>query len=125
MFSNTSKLILSVVLFFSFSFSAFTGVSHKEILESVELKKQQEYDAKLEAKKDSRRLRDGDVKTACQTGCPTDCITFGDVKNPESNVSKAWEDERNFFVLEEIHTLPSVGYLAKIKNIDKEELQQV
>ena len=53
------------------------------------------------------------------------CITFGDVKNPESNVSKAWEDERNFFVLEEIHTLPSVGYLAKIKNIDKEELQQV
>ena len=81
--------------------------------------------SKLEAKKDSRRLRDGDVKTACQTGCPTDCITFGDVKNPESNVSKAWEDERNFFVLEEIHTLPSVGYLAKIKNIDKEELQQV
>ena len=80
--------------------------------------------SKLEAKKEGRRLRDGDVKTACQTGCPTDAISFGDVKNKESEVSKMWNDERNYYVLEEIHTLPSVGYLTKIKNIDKEELQQ-
>ena len=52
MFSNTSKLILSVVLFFSFSFSgALRDVSSGEAIESAEVKMQQEYDAKLEAKK--------------------------------------------------------------------------
>ena len=80
--------------------------------------------AKLEAKKESRRLADGEVKTACQTGCPTDAIEFGDVNNKESNITKKWNEERNFFVLEEIHTLPSVGYLTKIRNIDSEDLQQ-
>jgi molybdopterin-containing oxidoreductase family iron-sulfur binding subunit len=96
-------------------------VRSRGVIEKCSMCVQQIQAAKLEAKKKGERLGDN-VLSACQSGCPTDCITFGDVKNPESNVSKAWADERNFYVLEETHVLPNVGYLTKIRNIDNEEL---
>lgn len=72
--------------------------------------------SKLEAKKDGRKLRDGEVKTACQQGCPTNAIVFGDTNDAESEVSKLWANERSYFLLEEIHVLPSVGYMTQIRN---------
>jgi molybdopterin-containing oxidoreductase family iron-sulfur binding subunit len=99
-------------------------VRSRGVIEKCSFCVQKIQSSKLEAKKEGRKLRDGDVKTACQTACPTDAISFGDVKNAETDVAKKWADERNFYVLDEVHTLPSVGYLTKIKNIDKEELQQ-
>ncbi|MBK7958794.1 MAG: 4Fe-4S dicluster domain-containing protein [Bacteroidetes bacterium] len=74
--------------------------------------------AKLDAKKENRTLRDGDVKSACQTACPTNAITFGDVNNKDTQVHKLTMDERAFGVLEEIHTLPSVSYLTRVRNED-------
>lgn len=71
---------------------------------------------KLEAKKDGRALKDSDVVTACQSVCPTNAITFGDTNNHKSAVSKVWADPRAFGVIEEIHTLPSVRYLTKVRN---------
>lgn len=74
--------------------------------------------AKLQAKMDNRPLQPGEVTTACQQACPTNAITFGDVKNEKETVVKKMKDEegRLFFVLEELHTLPSVGYLVKVRN---------
>ena len=60
---------------------------------------------------------------ACQTACPTDAIVFGDMNDKESRVSISMEDERNFHVIEEVHTLPSIGYLTKVRNVTKKELK--
>jgi len=73
-------------------------------------------EAKLTAKTERRQLRDGDVKVACQSACPTGAIVFGDTNDKESAVAKGWENKRNYFVLEEVNTRSSVGYLTKVTN---------
>ncbi|WP_026897079.1 TAT-variant-translocated molybdopterin oxidoreductase [Daejeonella oryzae] len=71
---------------------------------------------KLQAKLEKRPLKDGDVKVACQQTCPTNAIIFGDGNDPESEVSKALKSERTYYVLEEINTIPGVGYQTKVRN---------
>jgi Fe-S-cluster-containing dehydrogenase component len=78
-------------------------------------------DAKLTAKKEQRPLKDGDAKTACQTACPAEAISFGNILDETSEVYKKQMDDRNYFVLDEIHTLPSIGYLSKVRNKREEE----
>jgi MoCo/4Fe-4S cofactor protein with predicted Tat translocation signal len=76
---------------------------------------------KLEAKKARRRPIDGEIRTACQQGCPTNAITFGDANDPESAIAKlkeAEKKERNFVVLEDLNIKPVVSYLTKIRNKD-------
>ena len=53
---------------------------------------------KLTAKKESRKLSDGDIKVACQTACPTDAITFGDMNDLIQWLVKNW-------MMKEISTL--------------------
>lgn len=71
---------------------------------------------KLEAKIEKRPLKDGDVLSACQQGCPANAIVFGDVNDPESEVSKLIKSDRTYFVLEEINVQPGVGYMTKVRN---------
>lgn len=71
---------------------------------------------KLEAKIDKRKLRDGDIKMACQSACPANAIIFGDANDPESEVSKALKNERVYYVLEELNVQPGVGYMTKVRN---------
>jgi len=78
---------------------------------------------KLEAKKQGRRPIDGEIATACQDACPTNAIHFGDINDPESNVSKILAEEmegRAYRVLHEINTAPNIWYLTKIRNKDEE-----
>ena len=77
--------------------------------------------AKLTAKKENRMLADGDAKTACQTACPTNAIVFGNTHDATSAVTKTRTDNKNrmFYVIEQIHTLPNVSYLAKVRNTDE------
>jgi len=77
--------------------------------------------AKLEAKKEDRILKDGEAKTACMTACPTNAIVFGNVHDKESQISKTREgnSQRVFYVIEQIHTLPNVNYLAKVRNTEE------
>ncbi len=75
---------------------------------------------KLEAKRENRRPKDGEIVTACAQSCPTNAITFGDMLDPESRVSKLIareQGERAFHVLEELNTQPNVTYLTKIRNL--------
>jgi molybdopterin-containing oxidoreductase family iron-sulfur binding subunit len=78
-------------------------------------------DAKLTAKKEDRVLRDGEAKTACMQDCPTDAIVFGNVNDKESRISKMREENelRSFYVIEQVHTLPNINYLARIRNTDE------
>ncbi|MDX5326353.1 MAG: TAT-variant-translocated molybdopterin oxidoreductase [Bacteroidota bacterium] len=71
---------------------------------------------KLEAKKEGRPVKDGDVITACAQACPTHAITFGNVNDKESVITKAKEDHRAYHLLEEVGTQPSVFYQTKVRN---------
>ena len=77
--------------------------------------------AKLKAKKEDRVLADGDAKTACQQACSADAIVFGNVHDEQSQVSKIRRDNplRSFYVLEQLHVLPNITYLAKVRNTDE------
>lgn len=79
--------------------------------------------AKLDAKKENRKLKGDDVKTACQTACPTDAIVFGNAVDKDSSVAKVREENklRSFHVLEQLHVLPNVTYMAKIRNTEEED----
>ncbi len=86
---------------------------------------------KLEAKKEKRRVNDGEVVMACQKACPTEAITFGDLLDSNSKVGKMlkierddnsmrWKEERAYHVLEDLAVKPNVWYLTKIRNKEKE-----
>jgi len=78
-------------------------------------------EGKNKAKLAGAKLKDGDIKTACQTACPTDAIIFGDLNDAESQVAKVFKSEpRSYALLEEWNAAPSVRYLSKIRNNDKE-----
>jgi molybdopterin-containing oxidoreductase family iron-sulfur binding subunit len=71
---------------------------------------------KLEAKKAGTPLKDGSVKTACQAACSTGAIIFGDLNDSESMVSKERNDERSYFLLEDVGVKPTTSYKVKVRN---------
>ncbi|HSR52963.1 MAG TPA: TAT-variant-translocated molybdopterin oxidoreductase [Acidobacteriota bacterium] len=72
--------------------------------------------ARIEAKREDRRVRDGEVRTACQQACPTGAILFGDLSDAESRVARAKQSELNYAMLAELNTRPRTSYLARISN---------
>lgn len=71
---------------------------------------------KLQAKAEKRPIKDGDIQVACAAACPANAIIFGDRNDPESEVSKALQNERVYYVLEELNVQPGVGYMTKVRN---------
>jgi len=72
--------------------------------------------AKIMAEKEDRKVRDGEIVTACQATCPAEAIAFGDLNDPESKVSKWKREKLNYSLLGELNTRPRVTYLAEIRN---------
>ncbi len=96
-------------------------VRSRGVMEKCSFCVQRLQDGKLEAKKQQDPSLIRNLKTACAQACPTNAITFGNVNDKASDVVKARSDEnRNFYVLEQLHVLPNVSYLAKIKNTNRE-----
>jgi molybdopterin-containing oxidoreductase family iron-sulfur binding subunit len=72
--------------------------------------------AQIEAQKEDRPVRDGEVLTACQAVCPAGAIVFGDMSDPKSTVAR-WKDAPlNYTLLEELNTSPRTTYLAGLTN---------
>ncbi len=94
-------------------------VRSRGVIEKCSFCVQRIQEGKLMAKKENRGLREQDVKTACQTACPTGAIIFGDQNNKEGSLARLWEHDLNYFVLEEVNVRPSVGYIAKVNNRDE------
>jgi molybdopterin-containing oxidoreductase family iron-sulfur binding subunit len=85
--------------------------------------------AKIEAHIDGRdKVRDGEVIVACQQVCPAEAISFGDITDPNSQVSKLkyssraedYKDRkpslRDYAVLQDLLTIPRTSYLARVRN---------
>ncbi|TNF39230.1 MAG: 4Fe-4S dicluster domain-containing protein [Cytophagales bacterium] len=89
---------------------------------------------KLAAKREKRKVQDGEINVACAVACPTDALVFGDMNDPNSRVSQLLKieenstsalkevgEERAYHVLEEINVSPNVWYFTKIRNKEKNE----
>jgi len=72
--------------------------------------------ARIDAKKEDRPIRDGEVVTACQSACPAQAIVFGNINDRTSNVAQEKESPRSYGLLSELNTRPRTTYLAKLKN---------
>ncbi|HET7675792.1 MAG TPA: molybdopterin oxidoreductase, partial [Gammaproteobacteria bacterium] len=73
-------------------------------------------EAKIDAHNADRRIRDGEVQTACQRACPTQAITFGDLNTPGTAVVKLKASPLNYGMLAELNTRPRTSYLGGLKN---------
>jgi molybdopterin-containing oxidoreductase family iron-sulfur binding subunit len=96
-------------------------VRSRGVMEKCTFCVQRLQDAKLNAKKLGRPMADGEAKTACQQACPTDAILFGNVNDKNSAIYKLRREEqqeRMYYVIEHLHTLPNVNYLAQLRNTD-------
>ena len=96
-------------------------VRSRGVMEKCSMCIQRIQEAKFEAKAKGIPLVDGDIKLACQQSCPADAITFGDLNDPESDISKLVEDPRHYHVLEELNARPTVGYLTMVRNREEEK----
>ncbi|MDE2662645.1 MAG: 4Fe-4S dicluster domain-containing protein [Gemmatimonadota bacterium] len=70
--------------------------------------------AKIDAKEEGRTVRDGEVMTACQASCPSNAITFGNLKDPGSEVSRKAKSARGYHALGELGVRPAITYLEDV-----------
>jgi Fe-S-cluster-containing dehydrogenase component len=75
---------------------------------------------KIEADKEDRAIRDGEIVTACQQACPTNAISFGNLNDPNSAVSKRKAEERDYGVLADLNYRPRTTYTAGVINPNPE-----
>jgi molybdopterin-containing oxidoreductase family iron-sulfur binding subunit len=71
---------------------------------------------RIQAQKEQRSIRDGEVVTACQQACPTGAIIFGNLNDPTAQAVKMKASPLSYGLLEELNTRPRTTYLAKLKN---------
>ena len=76
--------------------------------------------ARIDAKREERDIRDGEIVTACQAVCPSDAIVFGNLNDPNSQVAKIKAQQRNYGILEDLNTRPRTTYLAALRNPNPE-----
>ena len=91
-------------------------VRSRGVIEKCSFCVQRIQEGKLRAKTEERLLRDADVKTACQTACPTGAITFGDMNNETGDLNEKLKSPLNYIVLEEVNTRSAVNYKARVIN---------
>jgi MoCo/4Fe-4S cofactor protein with predicted Tat translocation signal len=94
-------------------------VRSRGVMEKCSFCVQRIHAAKSTARVEDRKVRDGEIQTACQASCPTQAITFGDLNNPESKVAQMLKEPRYYGLLEDLNTRPAVQYASKIRNADK------
>jgi molybdopterin-containing oxidoreductase family iron-sulfur binding subunit len=76
--------------------------------------------ARIQAKKEERAIREGEIVTACQAVCPTQAIAFGDVNDGQSTIAKLRAEPHHYGLLAELGTRPRTTYLGKLRNPNPE-----
>ncbi len=77
-------------------------------------------EAEIAADREDRRVREGEVKTACQAACPTQAIVFGDMNDKESAVAARKASPLDYQLLAELNTRPRTTYEAHLRNVNPE-----
>jgi molybdopterin-containing oxidoreductase family iron-sulfur binding subunit len=72
--------------------------------------------ARIDAKTEDRPLREGDVVTACQGACPARAISFGNLREPGSEVAALRDEPRHYALLGELGVKPRTTYLSRVRN---------
>jgi len=75
---------------------------------------------RIEAEKEGRPIRDGEVRTACQQVCPNGAIVFGDLSDRASEVARLRSHPLHYELLGELNTRPRTTYLARVRNPNPE-----
>lgn len=97
-------------------------VRSRGVMEKCTFCVQRLQEGKLEAKKHQDASIVRNLQTACAQACPTNAIMFGNINDRESEVWKIRNESqvnRSFYVLDQLHTLSNVNYLAKVRNTDR------
>jgi anaerobic selenocysteine-containing dehydrogenase/Fe-S-cluster-containing dehydrogenase component len=89
-------------------------VRQKGVMEKCSFCIQRIVAAKIRARSEGRKVRDGDFTTACAQTCPTDALVFGSLLDPESRVSKLIREARAYQVFRHLNTKPAVIYLKRL-----------
>ena len=78
-------------------------------------------DTETASVREGKDIRIGDeLQTACQQSCPAEAITFGNINDPNSKVSKLKQKSLNYALLGELNTKPRTTYLAEVRNPNPE-----
>jgi len=75
---------------------------------------------RIEAEKQNRPIRDGEIVTACEAACPSEAIVFGNANDPTTRVAKLKAQQRNYSILGELNSRPRTTYLAAVRNPNPE-----
>jgi len=94
-------------------------VRSKGVMEKCTFCVQRIHYAENQARDEGRPVADGEIVPACAQTCPARAITFGDLHDPESRVSRLSREPRGFAALEDLNTVPAITYLARVR--EKEE----
>jgi Fe-S-cluster-containing dehydrogenase component len=71
---------------------------------------------RIDAKREDRPIRDGEVVTACAQACPTEAIIFGNLNDDGARVARLARQPSNYGLLEELQTQPRTTYLPRYTN---------
>jgi MoCo/4Fe-4S cofactor protein with predicted Tat translocation signal len=96
------------------------SVRSRGVMEKCSYCNQRIQAVKIEADKENREIRDGEIKTACQQACPTNAIIFGNINDRNAEVAKIKTNTRTYGVLADINTRPRTTYVAGVLNINEE-----
>ena len=91
-------------------------VRPRGVMEKCSFCVQRIQDGRMRAMSENRPLKDGEIVPACAAACPSQAIVFGDLKDPDSRVSKLARSGRGYKVLEELGVRPAVTYLTDVRN---------
>lgn len=94
-------------------------VRSRGVMEKCTMCIQRIQEKRILAKKEGREIKDGEIQLACQQSCPGDAIVFGDLNDPNSEISKKIKDPRYYRAIEELGIEPRVGYMTKVRNDQK------
>ncbi|MFH0991857.1 MAG: TAT-variant-translocated molybdopterin oxidoreductase [bacterium] len=97
-------------------------VRSRGVMEKCTFCVQRIMETRQHAAEQGRELKGSEVRTACQDACPATAIVFGDMNDPQSEVSHYRKHKLGYHILEETNARPNVTYLAKLRNIESENV---
>jgi MoCo/4Fe-4S cofactor protein with predicted Tat translocation signal len=92
------------------------SVRSRGVMEKCSYCVQRIQETKIKTEKENRRIRDGEILTACQQVCPTQAITFGDLNDKSGKVAQLHASKRNYGLLDDLNTRPRTTYLGYVRN---------